>query len=115
VAVDPVLRTGNLETVRDFTHVKDVVAAYRLLLTAGVPGQTYNVSSGVGRTIRSVLEEMLALSAVSARIELDPARLRPSEIQSLVGAPDKLRALGWDPKHTVTEALREVLGKVEQR
>jgi len=107
---DPVLRTGNLETVRDFLHVKDVVAAYRLLLTAGVPGQTYNIGSGVGRTIGSVLEEMLALSGVSARIELDPARVRPSEIQNLVGAPDKLRALGWEPKHTVTDALREVLG-----
>jgi GDP-4-dehydro-6-deoxy-D-mannose reductase len=107
---DPVLRTGNLDTIRDLTHVRDVVAAYRLLLTAGVPGQTYNICSGEGRTIRSVLEEMLALSGVSARIELDPARLRPSEIQSLVGAPDKLRALGWEPKHTVTDALREVLG-----
>jgi GDP-4-dehydro-6-deoxy-D-mannose reductase len=57
-----------------------------------------------------VLEEMLALSGVSARIELDPARVRPSEIQNMVGAPDKLRALGWEPKHTVTDALREVLG-----
>jgi GDP-4-dehydro-6-deoxy-D-mannose reductase len=113
--VDPVLRTGNLGTVRDFSHVKDVVAAYRLLLTAGVPGQTYNISSGVGRTIRSVLEEMLALSGVSARIELDPARVRPSEIQNMVGSPDKLRALGWEPKHTVTDALRAVLGMAEQR
>lgn len=109
---DKVLRTGNLDTVRDFSHVRDVVAAYRLLLMQGVPGQTYNICSGEGRTIRSVLEEMLALSGGSARIELDPARLRPSEIPNLVGAPDKLRALGWAPKHTVTEALREVLGLV---
>ncbi|MDC0709388.1 GDP-mannose 4,6-dehydratase [Stigmatella sp. ncwal1] len=106
----PVLRTGNLDAIRDFSHVKDVVAAYRLLLTAGVPGQTYNVCSGTARSIRSVLEEMLALSGVEARIELDPTRLRPSEIPSLVGAPDKLRALGWEPKSSVTEALREVLG-----
>ncbi|MBN1203648.1 MAG: GDP-mannose 4,6-dehydratase [Myxococcaceae bacterium] len=107
--VPPVLRAGNLEAIRDFSHVRDMAAAYLLLLTAGAPGQTYNVCSGVGRTIRSVLEEMLALSGVSARIELDPARLRPSDIPSLVGSPDKLRALGWEPKHTVTEALREVL------
>jgi GDP-4-dehydro-6-deoxy-D-mannose reductase len=106
---DPVLRTGNLEAIRDFIHVRDVAAAYRLLLTAGVPGQAYNICSGEGRTIRSVLEEMLALSGISARIELDPARLRPLDIPSLVGSPDKLRALGWEPKHTVTDALREVL------
>jgi GDP-4-dehydro-6-deoxy-D-mannose reductase len=107
---DPVLRAGNLEAIRDFSHVRDMAAAYRLLLTAGVAGQTYNVCSGMGRTIRSVLEEMLALSGLSVDIELDPARLRPLDIPSQVGAPDKLRALGWEPKHTVTGALREVLG-----
>jgi len=108
--VDRVLRVGNLEAIRDFCHVRDVAAAYRLLLTSGAAGQTYNVCSGTGRTIRAVLEEMLALSGLEVRIELDPARLRPADIPSLVGAPDKLRALGWEPKHTVTDALREVLG-----
>jgi GDP-4-dehydro-6-deoxy-D-mannose reductase len=108
--IDPVLRTGNLEAVRDFSHVKDVVAAYRLLLEKGEPGQAYNISSGTGRTIGGLLEEMLQLAGVEARIELDPARLRPSDIPSLVGAPDKLRALGWEPRHTVTDALRDVLG-----
>ncbi|MCP3098722.1 GDP-mannose 4,6-dehydratase [Myxococcus sp. K15C18031901] len=108
--VDPVLRTGNLEAVRDFSHVRDVVDAYRLLLVKGEPGQAYNICSGHGRTIRSLLEEMLTLAGVDARIELDPARLRPSDIPSLVGAPDKLRALGWEPKLTVTDALRDVLG-----
>ncbi|QDE91990.1 GDP-4-dehydro-6-deoxy-D-mannose reductase [Myxococcus xanthus] len=108
--VDPVLRTGNLDAVRDFSHVRDVVEAYRLLLDKGEPGQAYNIGSGEGRTIRSLLEEMLSLAGVSARIELDPARLRPSDIPSLVGAPDKLKALGWAPKLTVTDALRDVLG-----
>ncbi|ABF87804.1 GDP-4-dehydro-6-deoxy-D-mannose reductase [Myxococcus xanthus DK 1622] len=108
--VDPVLRTGNLDAVRDFSHVRDVVEAYRLLLDKGEPGQAYNIGSGEGRTIRSLLEEMLSLAGVSARIELDPARLRPSDIPSLVGAPDKLKALGWVPKLTVADALRDVLG-----
>lgn len=107
---EPVLRTGNLEVVRDFSHVRDVVAAYRHLVTKGEAGQTYNVCSGTGRTIRSVLEEMMALSKVSARIEVDPARLRPTDTPCLVGVPDKLRALGWEPRYTVTDALREVLG-----
>ncbi|NOJ83695.1 GDP-mannose 4,6-dehydratase [Myxococcus xanthus] len=108
--VDPVLRTGNLDAVRDFSHVRDVVEAYRLLLDKGAPGQAYNIGSGEGRTIRSLLEEMLSLAGVNARIELDPARLRPSDIPSLVGAPDKLKALGWAPKLTVADALRDVLG-----
>jgi GDP-4-dehydro-6-deoxy-D-mannose reductase len=96
--------------VRDFCHVRDVVEAYRLLLLKGEPGQAYNICSGEGRTIRSLLEEMLVLAGVNARIELDPARLRPSDIPSLVGSPDRLRALGWAPKLTVTDALRDVLG-----
>ncbi|WP_141621064.1 GDP-mannose 4,6-dehydratase [Myxococcus sp. AB036A] len=108
--VDPVLRTGNLDAVRDFSHVRDVVEAYRLLLDKGESGQAYNIGSGEGRTIRSLLEEMLSLAGVNARIELDPARLRPSDIPSLVGAPDKLKALGWAPKLTVADALRDVLG-----
>jgi GDP-4-dehydro-6-deoxy-D-mannose reductase len=53
---------------------------------------------------------MLVLAGVNARIELDPARLRPSDIPSLVGSPDRLRALGWNLKLTVTDALRDVLG-----
>ncbi|RKH95529.1 NAD-dependent epimerase/dehydratase family protein [Corallococcus sp. AB030] len=108
--VDPILRTGNLDAIRDFSHVKDVVDAYRLLLLKGEAGQAYNVGSGEGRTIRSLLEEMLQLSGVQASIELDPARLRPSDIPSLVADPGKLRALGWDPKLTVADALRDVLG-----
>ncbi|WP_404363976.1 GDP-mannose 4,6-dehydratase [Corallococcus coralloides] len=108
--VDPILRTGNLDAIRDFSHVKDVVDAYRLLLLQGEAGQAYNVGSGEGRTIRSLLEEMLHLSGVQARIELDPARLRPSDIPSLVADPGKLRALGWAPRLTVADALRDVLG-----
>ncbi|RKG75468.1 NAD-dependent epimerase/dehydratase family protein [Corallococcus sp. CA049B] len=108
--VDPVLRTGNLDAIRDFSHVKDVVDAYRLLLLQGEAGQAYNVGSGEGRTIRSLLEEMLQLSGVQARIELDPARLRPSDIPSLVADTGKLRALGWAPRLTVADALRDVLG-----
>jgi GDP-4-dehydro-6-deoxy-D-mannose reductase len=104
-----VIAVGNLDPVRDFSHVRDVVAAYRILLERGVPGEVYNVSSGVGRTIRSILEEMVTLSGIDARIEVDPARVRPVELPSLVGDPSKLKALGWAPKHNVHEALEDAL------
>lgn len=90
-----VLKVGNLEAVRDFSHVDDVVAAYRLLLEKGVPGETYNIGSGIGRTIRAVLDELLAVAQADVTVEIDPARLRPSDIPSLVGDASKLRALGW--------------------
>jgi GDP-4-dehydro-6-deoxy-D-mannose reductase len=109
------LAVGNLEPVRDFSHVLDVVAAYRVLLERGVPGEAYNVCSGVGRTVRSLVEEMIAASGANARIEVDPARVRPVEIPSLVGDPSKLRALGWEPCHSVREAIDDALGEARAR
>jgi GDP-4-dehydro-6-deoxy-D-mannose reductase len=105
----PVLRTGDLTPIRDFSHVADVVEAYALLARRGVPGEAYNVCSGEGRTIRSLLDEMLELSGVDARIEVDPERLRPVELPGLVGDPAKLRRLGWAPSRAVRDALREAL------
>ena len=112
-AAEPVIKVGNLHAVRDFHHVDDTVAAYRLLLTRGQAGNAYNVCSGNGRTIRSLLDEMLTLSGVDARVEVDPSRLRPNEITWLVGNPRRIRELGWREESSVTQALKEVLN--EQR
>lgn len=103
------LKVGNLEAVRDFSHVRDVVAAYRVLLERGKSGEAYNVCSGRGRTIRSVLDELIELARVDVKIEVDPSRLRPSDIPNMVGDPTKLRSLGWTPRHSLNEALNDVL------
>jgi GDP-4-dehydro-6-deoxy-D-mannose reductase len=108
-AARPVLLTGDLSPVRDFLHVEDVVAAYGLILTSGASGTVYNVASGSARSVRSLLDEMLVLAEVTADVEVDPARVRPVEIPSLIGDPSRLGALGWTPKHDVTTALRDVL------
>ena len=109
-----VLSVGNLDPVRDFSHVEDVVHAYRLLLERGVAGQAYNVCSGVGRTVRSVVEEMIVASGRDARIEVDPARVRPVELPYLVGDSSKLRALGWAPQRTLRDALDEALAEARE-
>lgn len=103
----PVLRTGNLEAIRDFSHVDDVCAAYRLLLEKGAVGETYNVGSGIGRTIRSVLDDLLSVADFDVTVELDPERLRPADIPSLIADVSKLRALGWAPKKTVRDAVAD--------
>jgi GDP-4-dehydro-6-deoxy-D-mannose reductase len=105
------IRVGNLEAVRDFSHVLDVVDAYRLLLESGTPGETYNVASGTGRSIRSLLDELIALAGVDVTPIIDPDRVRPVEIPVLVGDATKLRGLGWKPTRTVTDALREALAE----
>lgn len=108
---EPVISVGDLSPVRDFSHVDDVVAAYRLLLEKGEPGQAYNIGSGAGRSIRSVLDELLALAKVNAEVRVDPARLRPAEIPSLVADASRLRSLGWMPRKTVADALQDVLAE----
>ncbi len=107
----PVLRTGDLSPVRDFLHVADVIAAYVLLLEKGAAGGVYNVASGAGHSLRSLLDDMLELCSVQAKIEVDPARLRPVEIPVLVGDPARLAALGWAVRHPLREALRDVLAE----
>jgi GDP-4-dehydro-6-deoxy-D-mannose reductase len=106
-----ILSVGNLEPVRDFSHVLDVVEAYLVLLERGIAGEAYNVASGVGRSMQSIVEELVALSGAKARIVVDPARVRPVEIPRLVGDPTKLRTLGWEPKYDVRRALQDALGE----
>jgi GDP-4-dehydro-6-deoxy-D-mannose reductase len=108
-ASEPTIKVGNLQAVRDFLAVEDTVAAYRVLLTRGRSGAAYNVCSGTGRTIRSLLDEMLKLAGVEARVEVDPDRLRPNDIPWLVGSPRRINELGWTAKSSVTQALNDAL------
>ncbi len=107
---EPVLRVGNLEARRDFTDVRDVVRAYRLLLERGEPGEAYNIGSGRPRAIREVLEALLAMTQARVRVEVDPQRIRPVEIP--VSAADIARIrerLGWQPTIPFEQSLRDVL------
>lgn len=107
---EPVLRVGNLDAVRDFTDVRDVVGAYWGLLEHGVSGQAYNVCSGSGVSIRELLERLIGLSPVSVEVRVDPERLRPADIPALVGDPGKLRqATGWRPRLPLDRTLRDLL------
>jgi GDP-4-dehydro-6-deoxy-D-mannose reductase len=108
---DPVLRVGNLDAVRDFSDVRDVVAAYALLLDEGERGAVYNVCSGRGWTIRALLEHLLARVSVRPRVEVDPERFRPTPPRGSmhVGDPGRLRGLGWAPRHRFEETLDALL------
>lgn len=106
----PVIRVGNLEARRDLSDVRDVVAAYAALMRAGTPGVVYNVASGVGRTIRSVLDGLLARARVPIEVAQDPARLRGFDIPVLVGNATRLRqATGWAPAVPFERTLDDLL------
>jgi GDP-4-dehydro-6-deoxy-D-mannose reductase len=106
----PVIEVGNLDAVRDFTDVRDVVRAYLLLLEKGEPGRAYNVCSGRGRRIRDVLDMLLASSSAKVEVRVDKERLRPSDVPAQVGDPSRLRvATSWEPRIPLEETLRDLL------
>jgi GDP-4-dehydro-6-deoxy-D-mannose reductase len=108
----PVLSVGNLESVRDFSDVRDVVRAYWALLEHGRPGEVYNVCSGRGVRMRDVLETLLAVAGVAAEIRTDPTRLRPSDVPALVGDPTRLRDdTGWQPMIPLERSLSDLLAQ----
>ncbi|MEY2473430.1 MAG: GDP-4-dehydro-6-deoxy-D-mannose reductase, partial [Actinomycetota bacterium] len=104
------LRLGSLDPIRDFTDVRDVVRAYRLLIERGVAGEVYNVCSGVGHSIADVADRMLALSERSMKLVVDPSLVRPVEVPALVGNNSRLRAAtGWSPIFAFDDTLRALL------
>lgn len=106
----PVIDVGNLEAVRDFSDVRDVVRAYWLLLERGRAGEVYNVCSGRGVRLRDVLDRLIALSGLDVEVRLDQARLRPSDIPELVGDPGRLLAeTGWQAARPLESTLCDLL------
>jgi GDP-4-dehydro-6-deoxy-D-mannose reductase len=107
---EPVVSVGNLDSVRDFTDVRDMVRAYWLALEQGQPGEVYNVCSGRGYTARQVLDILLQLAHVQVRVEEDPARMRPSDVTLLIGDCSKFRsATGWQPTIPFEVTLKDLL------
>jgi GDP-4-dehydro-6-deoxy-D-mannose reductase len=92
----PRLTVGNLEAVRDFSDVRDIADGYIAACERGGRGEAYNLCSGVGRSIRSVLDDLIELSGVSVEVVVDQAKLRPLDVPQLVGCGAKLQAAtGW--------------------
>jgi GDP-4-dehydro-6-deoxy-D-mannose reductase len=95
---EPVLMVGNLEARRDWTDVRDMVRAYWLALEKGTPGEVYNVGSGRAHKVREMLDMLLKESRVEVEVRQDPARMRPSDVELLMGDASKFRrATGWEP------------------
>jgi GDP-4-dehydro-6-deoxy-D-mannose reductase len=107
VSGDRMVPTGNLMPVRDLLDVRDVVAAYRMLLVQGTPGEAYNVARGEGVALSEIFQRLAAMLGVQADPEPDPALHRAADIPHLVGDSTKLRrATGWAPKISLEQTLR---------
>ncbi|HVR95436.1 MAG TPA: GDP-mannose 4,6-dehydratase [Thermoanaerobaculia bacterium] len=107
---EPVIRVGNIEAIRDFTDVRDMVRAYWLAVNHGKPGEVYNIATGNGIRISEMLDRLIALANVEVKIETDPDRLRPSDVEILIGDSSKFRAdTGWEPRIPFDQTLRDLL------
>jgi len=104
------ITTGQLDGVRDFLHVTDVVEAYLRLLMDGTPGEVYNVSSGEPVGLKDVVLRLCALSGWQPVLEVDAADVRADAVPWLVGDSTKLReTTGWAPRRSLDQMLQDVL------
>jgi GDP-4-dehydro-6-deoxy-D-mannose reductase len=107
---EPVIHVGNLEAVRDFSDVRDTVVGYYLALEKGKPGDVYNVATGKGYKIREMLDILLGLAKVKVETKPDPKRMRPSDVELLLGDATKLRKeTGWEPKYKFEQTMKDLL------
>ncbi len=113
---EPVLRVGNLEAIRDFTDVRDMVRAYWLAVNKGEPGDVYNIARGEGTRIRDLLDRLISMTEVEVRVEPDPDRLRPSDVEILIGDATKFKKrTGWEPRIPLDQTLLDLLNYWRQR
>lgn len=108
----PVIELGNLDVVRDFSDVRRIAEAYVRLLTAQVPGAVSNLCSGVGRSLRWVLDQLRELSGHDLDVRVNPAFVRASEVHRLVGSSATMEAaLGRLPYGDFRDTLAWMLAE----
>ncbi len=106
-----VLMVGNLEPIRDYLDVRDVVAAYKSIIDKNwTPGDSYNICSGKGVKIKEILEILLMLSDKKLTVKEDPSKLRASDTPVYVGNNQKfVKLTGWEPKIPLETTLKDTL------
>jgi GDP-4-dehydro-6-deoxy-D-mannose reductase len=110
-----VIKVGDLSAERDFTDVRDIVRAYRLIAEFGAPGEVYNIASGESHSIQSLLDTLLSFSSAKIEVEIDPSRLRPVTIPILRGDYSRLQAAtGWEPQIPFEQSLSDILEDCRQ-
>jgi GDP-4-dehydro-6-deoxy-D-mannose reductase len=110
------IKVGNLEGVRDYGDVRDVVRAYGLLLKQGEPAQAYNVCTGHGHIMRHLLDSLCAIAGFKPTIVQDPVRVRSRDSDVLVGDPGKIQATtGWVPEIPIERTLEDLYRDARER
>ncbi len=110
------VKVGNLSPRRDFTDVRDVVRAYRLLIEHGRSGEVYNVCSGTAIAVQALADEFIALASIPMELVTDPELERPVDIPVLLGDNSRVRAdTGWSPQIPLPVTLNDLLDDQRRR
>lgn len=110
-AIPPVVKVGNLKSLRTVADVRDAVRAYHMLLTFDpIPGSAYNIGGAHSCTVGEILDALLAMSTVKIGIEQDPGRMRPIDADLQVPDCSKFKAhTGWQPKIPFAQTMADLL------
>ena len=104
------LPVGNLTARRDFTHVKDIVRAYRLIAEKGRKGEAYNVGSGTTWSAQEILDRLCRMAKCPIPVRQDPSRMRPSDTPVICCDHSKLTGdTGWEPEIPLESILTDTL------
>lgn len=103
------INVGNVMVQRDFSHVKDIVRAYRMIVESDDCERIYNVGSGKAYRLDEILDFIIGLSKQKIKVKIDETRIRPTD-QPVVCCDHSIitKELGWYPEYTVFDALREI-------
>lgn len=109
--VPPIVQVGNLESVRTFADVRDAVRAYWLLITKCIPGEVYNIGGVETMKVGEMLNRLLGISSVkNIKIEIDPNRLRPSDVTLQIPSTNKFfKETGWKPEIKFEQTIKDTL------
>lgn len=106
--IEPEIHVGNLTSARDFIDVRDGVAAMRLLIDKGNPGEPVNICTGKAYKIQEILDMLIEISGTDAKVVSDQKLFRVADEPLLLGDNTKISALGFIPKYTMYETLTDV-------
>ncbi len=105
-----VLALGNINVRRDFTDVRDVVRAYKMIMDKGSPGETYNVCSGTTTGLREIVEMFRKAAGVEVSVESDNEKIRSNDSDIVWGSPSKIRErTGWIPEIPMVKTIQDML------
>ncbi len=110
------IETGNLDIVRDFVDVRDVVKAYYLLLMEGKKGEVYNICSEKGITLREVVDIIADEVGISVSTRTNPDYVRPSDNMEIVGSAYKIESeLGWSREYDFEQTIGDMVQYMDRR